>query len=375
MTKNVPAKKRLDDYYEFSKDYCVFSYTRDWVVLKVQGKESSLPYALKTVQTRNLNEPGCVLPHEQMVCHCDFIEQEVFFFKELERNLPCSLREVNILPVLDSGTWPDNTHQVHENEGWPAYIIPMYEKSLGGIPVWEKDDLPFEPGDFFKWAVQIAGAVSAIHEIVLPDGSVYVHNDIKPGNIVLIDGNAFLANPVAFRVMEGVGGVDRAGSRGWMAPELAVPDTVSFTGRKENGRPDLVSRYSFGRPVDVYSLGLVFYWLVTGGMMPGSQRLICEMSCMESETVATLGMNTGSFGGIRKAEVAMFANRLNRIVRSNDFREGGDSECMEERAEVRKMCGQVGALVASMLSPAAVDRPTARQVLENMIYFKEEIGL
>ena len=77
-----------------------------------------------------------------------------------------------------------------------------------------------------------------------------IHRDIKPDNIMMSDfGNFKLGDFGIARTMEKTMSASMAGTDWYMAPEVA-------------------KKMKYGKSVDTYSLGLVFYWLLNDGRLP-----------------------------------------------------------------------------------------------------------
>ena len=109
----------------------------------------------------------------------------------------------NVVPVLDRGDW---------NDYW-ALVMPLAEKSLRGYLNELGRQLPVD--DAVSVLVDIAGALVAI------EGRV-VHRDIKPDNILLLDGRWCLADFGIARYTEATTAPDTrktAKSQPYAAPE------------------------------------------------------------------------------------------------------------------------------------------------------------
>jgi serine/threonine protein kinase len=111
----------------------------------------------------------------------------------------------NILPVLAAGG--DETL-------W--YVMPYITSGSVARRLGEHDLLPFE--DARRVAGELLAAVAFAHERGI------VHRDIKPGNVLLSEGHAILADFGIARVMEGMSDVDAtvasvAAPEAYLAPE------------------------------------------------------------------------------------------------------------------------------------------------------------
>ncbi len=154
------------------------------------------------------------------------------FLREIQ--MSANLIHPHILPLFDSG----------EASGLLYYVMPF----VGGESLQERLDrekqLPV--GDAVRVTRQIAEALSFAH------GKGVVHRDVKPGNILLEGGNAFLADFGIARALEDVGshrltatGVS-LGTPAYMSPEQ-VSGEEAVDGRS-----------------DQYALGCVFFEMLAG---------------------------------------------------------------------------------------------------------------
>ena len=106
-------------------------------------------------------------------------------------------------------------------------------------------------------AVQLADALRYLHAHGM------VHGDVKPGNVLFVNGVAKLGDvaPLAKAFL----GTEVAGTRGWRAPEQV--NTELYRGAVARG---YVNR------VDVYQLANVVLYLLTGKTVDGEARLIMD---------------------------------------------------------------------------------------------------
>lgn len=173
------------------------------------------------------------------------------------------LQHPNIINVVDYDC----------NNNPPFFVMEYYEK--GSLEKIDLTDIPLgKKLEIFK---KICEAVGFAHENMPP----IVHRDLKPGNIFF----NFELEPFVgdfglcfFDDGERVTLTGEAvGSMHYMAPEL------------EEGRKDDISPAS-----DVYSLGKIFYWLITGNMFPREKHrdlkydLTILQPCRESHLINEL---------------------------------------------------------------------------------------
>lgn len=129
----------------------------------------------------------------------------------------------------------------------PYYVMPYFERgSLEDEP--NRTAWRWRPAEALRFFAVICDAIAVGHSAPHP----ITHRDIKPGNILVApDGTPVIADFGLCFIDEGIRLTEdwrAVGSRWFMAPEL------------EHGRADQVTPRA-----DVYSLGKVLYWLLTGG--------------------------------------------------------------------------------------------------------------
>ena len=151
-----------------------------------------------------------------------------------EINVTAHLQHPHILPLFDSG----------EADGFLYYVMPWVEgESLRNTLAREKQ-LPVE--DAVRIAVEVASALDYAHRHGV------IHRDIKPGNILLHDGRALVADfgiALALQAAAGERLTEAGLSLGtpeYMSPEQATGD------RELDARSD------------VYSVGAVLYEMLAG---------------------------------------------------------------------------------------------------------------
>jgi len=114
---------------------------------------------------------------------------------------------------------------------------------------------------------QAAGSLAEAHDAGL------IHRDVKPGNILVVDrgGISDQVKVVDFGLVKDVGGA----ARGAVAPEpaLTMADTIT-------GTPMYMAPETFSTPegvdarADLYALGAVGYWLLTGTHVFGGKTIL-----------------------------------------------------------------------------------------------------
>ncbi len=127
--------------------------------------------------------------------------------------------------------------------GMPALVLEDY----GGEPL-DRLPTPIGPERFLELAVRIAGAVAEVH-----DRGV-VHKDLKPANILI--------DPTTLEVRIADFGIATRLPREQLAarPPALIEGSLPYMSPEQTGR---MNRALDSRS-DLYSLGVTFYWMLTG---------------------------------------------------------------------------------------------------------------
>jgi eukaryotic-like serine/threonine-protein kinase len=167
------------------------------------------------------------VPHRRLVARPEDAEPYLAEARTVAR-----LDHANIVPVYESG----------HSDDWPLYVVSKYV--AGSTLARRVADGPVPVLDAAGLVATVAEALHHAHQHRV------VHRDVKPGNILLdSDGKPYVTDfGLALRADNVGRGPAFAGTPAYMSPEQA---------RREGHRVD-------GR-TDVFSLGVVFYELLTGG--------------------------------------------------------------------------------------------------------------
>ncbi|HMU61747.1 MAG TPA: serine/threonine-protein kinase [Gemmatimonadales bacterium] len=161
------------------------------------------------------------------------------FLREIR--ISAELTHPNILPLLNSGTIPPTDH----SPALPYFTMPYVAGETLADRLRREKQLPLD--DALAIAAEVLAALGYAH------GRGIIHRDIKPGNILLMDGHAVVADFGIARAVKEAVDPDAVTSAGlvigtpsYMSPEQATGD------QELDGRSDL------------YSMGCVLYEMLAG---------------------------------------------------------------------------------------------------------------
>ena len=153
---------------------------------------------------------------------------------EREAKAVAKLNHPNIVKVTDFG----------EHEGSPFLVMPFLSGGTFKSLIKDKGAIPWQ--DAVKLILPMVEAISYAHNHDV------IHRDVKPSNLLLTDqGQPMLTDFGVAKVLEEDATQDLTG-------------TSATVGTPEYMAPEQVTSKSVDLRVDVYSLGVVFYELVTG---------------------------------------------------------------------------------------------------------------
>ena len=227
-------------------------------------------------------------------------------FKRLreERQILANLNHPNIAAVFDGGVTP---------EGWPYMVMELVD----GIPLTrycQEKSLDLEAS--LQLFLNICNAVNYAHQ------NLVLHRDLKPGNILITnDGRVKLLDfGIAKLLDEGGSAVPltRTGAP-MLTPEYAAPE--QFSGN------------SLSTSVDVYSLGVILYELLSGERpFEFSEKTFIEMDKMVREADPPRPSENSGISTIRKDKLTgeLDIICLKALRKEPEQRYGSVQELMED---------------------------------------------
>jgi len=154
------------------------------------------------------------------------------FLREIR--IAANLQHPNILPLLDSG----------EADGLPYFATPYVDGASLRELLGQEPHLPFE--EVWRITGEIAAGLTYAHERGI------VHRDVKPGNVLLSDGHAILADFGLASATEADTAESLTGSDG-------IGGTVHYMSPEQvHGSTELDAR------TDIYSLACITYEMLCG---------------------------------------------------------------------------------------------------------------
>ncbi len=185
---------------------------------------------------------------------------------EREVKATSSLRSPHTIQVYDYGTTDDGTFY---------YVMELLEgRDLNSLV---EQYGPFPVGRVIYVLRQVCDSLAEAHRIGL------IHRDIKPANIYLAEVSLQydFVKVLDFGLVRHTPGSDWKGSR--LTVEGIVAGSPAFMA------PELIRDSStIGEKVDIYSLGCVAYWLLTGQLVVENVRDSNSLRCTMYDNKATL---------------------------------------------------------------------------------------
>ncbi len=336
--------------YEITDPIGEGAYGVVWEVRRVSDGEM---FALKTVQTRDPDE-RIKYPTDTVRQITETLQKEIRFLRGID---PEVALQNHIVPMIDSG----------EHEGRPVMAMMRCENSLNRLYVQRQDmkeGFPFDAQTLVEWLRQLAVGLKKIHslepeedlfggnkseitEIYIyspdPDEGSFVIRDLKFKNVLVREGRLYLADFGTVKPLHRQLTKSSIYTPEWAAPETMLPKEIV------NGKP----RYALTPNVDIYSLGLMFYALITGKDTKAQKSFF---------TYPFLNREFGSVGGLTGEEKQVLEQHLRHLLipDGKSLRHVNLVSLPDAEALISEFSG----LTESMLAPRAENRPSSAKVLD-----------
>jgi len=183
------------------------------------------------------------------IMKCEFMDPDDLARFRREIELLAQLDLINVVPIFDSGI----------DDGSPYFTMPV----MAGGTLRTRLDRFKHPRHAAQLITTLARAVHALHQHPLR----VLHRDLKPENILFdLQGNPYISDFGIAKIASHEGWIRATRGLGcplYVAPEQAFGDDSELT-----------------PAVDVYSLGAIFYELLTGSLLTraGPSRRCCAGS-------------------------------------------------------------------------------------------------
>lgn len=328
-----------------------------WQVTTSTGKSC----VLKTIRTHEVSALGRSQPFDTYILDAlsTRMQEEIDFLRVVQTNKnTCFIAE-----CLDYGI-------IHyEGLDLPAMIMSHYPKDLQQQIPYSVDQQPeYDLPLLLKWLTQLSQALQCTHEQLI-DGRPYMHRDIKPPNILLTaDSDIRLIDfGIAKQQSDDTGTTSIAHSPAWAAPEQTLPESV-----RDNG--DNVFRLT--EKTDLYSLGLVVYYLCTGGAKPKAQEDFSRrsQSIYAQHLMALRDGKVGQLkhvGGLSKEDRIYLQRRLLTSFFAQDEDDTVLIKSVNRLPLPHVISEQIVALTRQLLLPQATERPNAAMAKQQFQHLQQ----
>ncbi len=341
------------------------------VVWRAARKSDGLPVALKLAQTRH-PDTGDTYSAVSLESVKKSFRREIDFLARIGEKLSPEGKK-RFVELIDSNH-PDKSPE-------PAIAMTLCDFTLGEWDAKRRRDseaYPFDSKLLFKWMRQLASAVAALRELDPSSGPEssrllteeqmessegFVLRDLKPENVLVQGGrNGDLrlsdfgtARRVTSKRTDTIGCTPE-----WAAPECLiskVPEEV----------PPL---FALSPKVDVYSLALVYYFLITGRDDTTAQKKI-------RGRVLNIPIAFGSVGRLTRDEKDGLVERCLEL-----FSPGETGPALRKKnltivdglapaspvflPDKDAVAEEIADMIDSMMAPLAEERPSAAHVLETV---------
>ena len=213
-------------------------------------------------------------------------------------------KKYHILPIEGAG----------EYNGMPAMVMPLADHSLAAFyNARIKNETPFGIDDLIRWLRQILTALDKIHSTKGKHGNedeFYVHRDLKFGNVLIMDDDAYLSDFGGIKLVGGDETTSLFAAPEWTAPELLIPKRFAKPQKRtENPKP----QYHVTPKADMFCLGLLINALLTGRPLK-CQSLLEELAPDQRKPSPKSAKRFGKIGGIDNQECIKLKAAFLRLV-------------------------------------------------------------
>ena len=330
------------------------------VIWKVEAESTGNNYVLKTSRTHEVTPQGRFQPIDR--CLVDNLsrrmQEEINFFLSVQSNLS-KQRACFIATCLDHGTIDD------ESLVLPVMIMRHYPQTLQEqVPHSLEQPPHYNLHTLLNWLIQLSHALQCTHEQIV-DGYAYMHRDIKPANVLLTEtGEVRLIDfGIAKQQTDDSGTTSVAHAPAWAAPEQVLPQ-----GLREDGE----NIFRLTEKTDLYSLGLLAYYLCSSGAKTSSQTELSQRSqAIYSKHIVSLGKGgsglLGKVGGMSKKDKDYLRQQLLTLFFNNSSRSDGSSNSnSSDNIDIKPLpsseliSNQLVEFIEKLLSPDSQKRPKAK---------------
>ena len=245
----------------------------------------------------------------------------------------------------------------------------IIKTSYGDLPIFIIEYCKFSLDEYIKnkrsiqinqlliWIKQLTCAINSLNNELST-----IHRDIKPKNILVNDKNEIrlIDFGIAINKFTSIDGTNTMFSNKWAAPEQVIPIDMDPNGKW---------LYSLSPSVDVYSLGLISYYIFTSGEYTNSQKLgirgyeSCRNLYWLHKKNNHLSWKEGlsDFALLTSSDKEVFFVRLSKLLLSSNLKNTDDVICT------------LWQFIISLLNSDPDKRPKIEQVLDNILYLESFI--
>ena len=209
----------------------------------------------------------------------------------------------HIMPLVAVGSY----------DGLPAMVMPLADHSLAAVyNARRKGENPYGIDDFLRWIRQILIALDKIHSLSNggSDGGEYVHRDIKFSNVLIMDGDAYIADFGGIKKIDSDDTTSFLHVPAWSAPEMLIPKRFVKT-NTDPRKP--APRYDITPKADMFCFGSMLYAILTGRTLK-CQNELKELVPAPGNPAPRTTRYFGKIGGIEHDETLRLRAAFLKLV-------------------------------------------------------------